>query len=94
MFIEHKKYLGGRYSVLSEVGMVPSYLMGIDIKKIRKNLKKYLTKEKEILQSGSIFLSQIISQKKFKNLIFLNYSPKLEKFLFWLQQLIAESLGK
>ena len=39
MFIEHKKYLGGRYSVLSEVGIVPSYLMGIDIKKIRKNLK-------------------------------------------------------
>ena len=28
------------------------------------------------------------------NLIFLNYSPKLEKFLFWCQQLIAESLGK
>ncbi len=94
MFIEHKKYLGGRYSVLSEVGMVPSYLMGINIKKIRKNLKNYLAKDKKILKSGSIFLSQIISQKKFKNLIFLNYSPKLEKFLFWLQQLIAESLGK
>ena len=44
--------------------MVPSYLMGIDIKKIRKNLK-YLTKEKEILQSGSIFLT-IISQKNLK----------------------------
>ena len=28
------------------------------------------------------------------NLIFLNYSPKTEKFLFWCQQLIAESLGK
>jgi len=93
-FIEHKKYLGGRYSVLSEVGMVPSYLMGINIKKIRNNLTNYLTKDKKILQSGSILFSQIISQKKFKNLIFLNYSPKLEKFLFWLQQLIAESLGK
>ncbi len=28
------------------------------------------------------------------NLIFLNYSPQLEQFLFWCQQLIAESLGK
>ena len=32
--------------------------------------------------------------KKLNNLIFLNYSPKFEKFLFWCQQLIAESLGK
>ena len=31
---------------------------------------------------------------KIKNLIFLNYVPELEKFLFWCQQLIAESLGK
>ena len=33
-------------------------------------------------------------QKKLNSLIFLNYSPKLEKFLYWCQQLIAESLGK
>ena len=36
--IEHKKYIGGRYSVLSEVGLVPAYLMGINILKLRKNL--------------------------------------------------------
>ena len=29
-----------------------------------------------------------------QNIIFLNYIPELEKFLFWCQQLIAESLGK
>ena len=33
-------------------------------------------------------------EEKMNNLIFLNYSPELEKFLFWCQQLIAESLGK
>ena len=38
-FIEHKSYIGGRYSVLSEVGMVPAYLMGLNIFKLRKNLK-------------------------------------------------------
>ena len=32
--------------------------------------------------------------KKFNNLVFLNYFPELEKFLYWCQQLIAESLGK
>ncbi len=35
--IEHKNYIGGRYSVLSEVGMLPSYLMGLNDRKF-KNL--------------------------------------------------------
>ena len=94
-FIEHKKYLGGRYSVLSEVGVVPSYFMGINIKKLRINLQKYFSnKEKSFLKQSSISLSQIIKKNYYKNLIFLNYSPKLEEFLFWCQQLMAESLGK
>ena len=33
--IEHKNYIGGRYSVLSEVGMLPSELMGLNIKKLK-----------------------------------------------------------
>ena len=94
-FIEHKDFLGGRYSVLSEVGIVPSYLMGINVKKLRSNLKKYFKqKEKLYLKKSCVALSEILNKKKFKNLIFVNYSPKLEKFLFWCQQLIAESLGK
>ena len=35
-----------------------------------------------------------MNSKKIKNIIFLNYSPEMEKFLLWCQQLIAESLGK
>ena len=34
--IEHKTYMGGRYSVLSEAGILPAYLMGINIKKLKK----------------------------------------------------------
>ncbi len=94
-FIEHKNFLGGRYSVLSEVGIVPSYLMGINIIKLRSNLKKYFKeKNKLFLKKSSLALSEIINKKIYRNIIFLNYSPKLEKFLFWCQQLIAESLGK
>ena len=33
--IEHKDYIGGRYSVLSEVGIVPAHLMGLNINKLR-----------------------------------------------------------
>ena len=94
-YVEHKKYIGGRYSVLTEVGIIPAFLMGIDIKKLRMNIRKFLkNREKKFLKESVVKLSNLLMQKKFSNLIFLNYSPELEKFLFWCQQLIAESLGK
>ena len=94
-YIEHKKNIGGRYSVLSEVGVVPAYLMGVNTKKLRSDLLSFLNgKNKKILKEGSITLSSILNLKKKNNIIFLNYSPELEQFLFWCQQLIAESLGK
>ena len=92
-FIEHKNYIGGRYSVLSEVGLVPAYFMGLNLIKLRKNVSKYLFKEKT-LKEGSTKIANILSQKKIPNIVFLNYSSNLDKFLFWAQQLIAESLGK
>ena len=93
--IEHKHYIGGRYSVLSEVGMVPAYLMGLNIKKIRKNLLTHLKTENKIFLKDSVIkLTNLLVNNKFQNLIFFNYVPQLEKFLYWNQQLIAESLGK
>ena len=94
-YIEHKKNIGGRYSVLSEVGIVPAFLMGLNTSKLRSNIKKFLQKKNKLfLKDSSIKLASLLKSKKINNLIFLNYSPKLEKFLFWCQQLIAESLGK
>ena len=93
--IEHKNYIGGRYSVLSEVGMVPAYLMGINIERIRQNLLNHFkTKNKKFLKESSITLTNLLQNNKFKDLILFNYAPKLDKFLYWNQQLIAESLGK
>ena len=94
-YVEHKDYIGGRYSVLSEVGILPAYLMGINIFSLRKNFEKFfLSIKKNSLKESTIQIANIIYQKKLNSLIFLNYSPKLEKFLYWCQQLIAESLGK
>ena len=62
--IEHKKYIGGRYSVLSEVGIVPSYLMGINILKLRSDIQKFLTgKEKIFLKDSAIKLSCLLNSK-------------------------------
>ena len=94
-FIEHKKHVGGRYSVLSETGVIPAYLMGLNIEKLRSNTQKFLKgKNKIILRNNVIKLASFMSSKKFNNLIFLNYIPQLKKFLYCCQQLIAESLGK
>ena len=93
--IEHKSYIGGRYSVLSEVGMVPAHLMGLNILKLRKNLLNHFrARNKSYLKDSSIKLASILQRKKLNNLIFFNYVPQLNKFLYWNQQLIAESLGK
>ena len=93
--IEHKNYIGGRYSVLSEVGMVPAILMGINISKIRKNLLiHFRSRNKSYLKDSSTKLATLLKRKKLNNLIFFNYVPQLNKFLYWSQQLIAESLGK
>ena len=94
-YIEHKKNIGGRFSVLSEVGIVPAYLMGVNISKLRFNTLKYLRKKNFfILKDSVVKLANLLNTKKIKNIILLNYAPELEKFLFWCQQLLAESLGK
>ena len=69
--------------------------MGINIFKLRSNIRDFFNKkEKLFLKDSSIKLGSLLRSKKINNLIFLNYAPELEKFLFWCQQLIAESLGK
>ena len=91
---EHKNYIGGRYSVLSEVGMLPAELMGLN----EKNFKKfnYLIKNKRFLENLIINVENIIHyvKKNKKNSIILNYDESSENFFKWYQQLTAESLGK
>ena len=93
-YIEHKSHIGGRYSVLSEVGIIPAYLMGINVFKLRSEIQTFLKNNQFFLKDSAVKLACLLTSKKFNNIIFLNYSPKIQKFLFWCQQLIAESLGK
>ncbi len=94
-YVEHRPYVGGRYSVLSEVGILPSILMGLNITELRQNLEKYFKKKEKLFLKDSVLkMSNLLINKRYKNIILLNYAPELEKFLYWYQQLIAESLGK
>ena len=91
-FIKHNSNIGGRYSVFSEVGMVPAYLMGLSPLKIKKKLFHFFKNKKNLIISKRY--TKKIYQKKIKTLVFFNYVPQLNDFLFWCQQLLAESLGK
>ena len=94
-YIEHNNCVGGRFSVFSEVGVIPAYLMGLNISKLRSQTLDFLKgKKKFFLRSSTTKLASLINSKRINNLIFLCYSSELKNFLFWCQQLIAESLGK
>ena len=92
--IHHNNFIGGRYSVLSEVGMLPAELMGLRSSKF-KNLNSLI--------KNKIFFNALIKnvgailhfQKKRKfNSVIINYDEKSENLFKWYQQLVAESLGK
>ena len=91
-FIKHNKFIGGRYSVMSDVGMLPTFLMGLNPKTFKTDLVKIIKNRKIILNLNK----QVnrFKNKKKGSLIFLNYIPELENFLYWCQQLLSESLGK
>ncbi len=92
--IEHKNFIGGRFSVLSEVGMLPAQLMGLNESKF-KQFNSLIIKKKFLnnLTHNVLSTYQLIKQKKFNSVI-LNYDTNSEDLFKWYQQLVSESLGK
>ena len=92
--IHHNNFIGGRYSVLSEVGMLPAELMGLKSSNFRQ--LNNLIKNKKFINSLILNVSStlyFIKKKKFNSVI-INYDERSENLFNWYQQLVAESLGK
>ena len=92
--IHHNNFIGGRYSVLSEVGMLPAELMDLDSRKFKQ--LNNLIKNQNYLNSLVNNVDQILyfaKRKKFNSII-INYDEKSSNLFNWYQQLVAESLGK
>jgi glucose-6-phosphate isomerase len=92
--VDHNNFIGGRYSVLSEVGMLPAELMGLNYKNFRQlnNLvknKSFMNALISNVESTVYFLKA----KKFNSII-INYDEQSTNLFNWYQQLVAESLGK
>ena len=92
--IHHNNFIGGRYSVLSEVGMLPAELMGVKTKDFRQ--LNSLIKNKKFINAliSSVSSTLYFIKKKKFNSIIINYDQASENLFKWYQQLIAESLGK
>ena len=92
--IHHNNYIGGRYSVLSEVGMLPAELMGLKVEKFKQ--LNNLVKNKNFVNSliSNVSTTFFFLKKKKYNSIIINYDQNSKNLLSWYQQLVAESLGK
>ena len=90
----HNNFIGGRFSVLSEVGMLPAELMGLNQSKFKQfnNLVKNKRFINTLISNVSTMLYFINKNKT--NSIILNYDENSTDLFYWYQQLIAESLGK
>ena len=94
VIIHHNNFIGGRYSVLSEVGMLPAELMNLNATKFKQY--NFLIKNKIFLKnliSNVATTLYLIKNKKYNSII-INYDSKSENLFKWYQQLVAESLGK
>ena len=92
--VDHNNYIGGRYSVLSEVGMLPAELMGLNYKNFRQlnNLIKNNFFLKALVSNVEATI-YFLKSKKFNSII-INYDEQSTNLFNWYQQLVAESLGK
>lgn len=91
--------IGGRYSALSNFGMVPSGLMGVDIKEFLHNVKKMqyaCSLDAPIKDNPGVILGVIlgVSAKHGKDKVTLIVTPAIHALGAWLEQLLAESTGK
>jgi len=94
LLLEHKDDIGGRYSVFSNVGMVPAILAGLNVKKIHQGVINVLNQNNfiDLFKFAQIF--KFCKSNNFSLNVLMTYSDGLNYFGKWYLQLWAESIGK
>jgi len=99
-FLEHDPNIGGRYSVLSNVGLLPSAILGLDIQRVRAGAASALAPVLAERPAAEVPAAlgaalNIAAAAGHKNItVLMAYADRLERFSRWFTQLWAESLGK
>lgn len=84
--------VGGRFSVLCAVGLMPAAFMGVNINDIRQGALKALRDEAAVTTLMAQFV-QSFERGEWISLMW-SYNSRMKNFGLWFQQLWAESLGK
>jgi len=94
LLIEHRSDIAGRYSIFSNVGMVPAIIAGLDVKEIHKGARNVIENnyKDNLYTLGQLFKFQ--QKTNLTSSVVMTYSDALIYFGKWYLQLWAESIGK
>ncbi len=99
--LEHSPVIGGRYSVLTNVGLLPAKVLGLDVKAIRAGARSAVAPllggndAADIPAAlGAAVNVALMEEKGITTTIMMPYCDRLRFFANWFQQLWAESIGK
>ncbi|MDW3098991.1 MAG: glucose-6-phosphate isomerase [Alphaproteobacteria bacterium] len=99
--IDHDPRVGGRFSILTNVGLVPAMLMGLDVVAVREGADRVLAPvlagadpEDVAPAAGAVMQVGLAQEAGAAASVIMAYSDRLERFGQWYRQLWAESLGK
>lgn len=99
-FLEHHTGIGGRYSVLTNVGLLPAAVLGLDISAIRNGAATAYAPFREGAAAKNAPAAvgaalNVAMAMEGKNIaVTMAYADRLERFTRWWVQLWAESIGK
>ena len=99
--LDHDAGVGGRFSALTNVGLLPAAVLGLDIAAVRQGAAAALApvlankKPAEVPAAAGAALAVALAESKGKSIsVLMAYADRLQRFTHWYVQLWAESLGK
>jgi len=95
--LDHPTGIGGRYSVLTVVGMLPALLLGLDAQALRAGARAVLERARSPESPPALGAAQhwaLAQAGELRESVLWCYSDRLKTFGPWWRQLWAESLGK
>ncbi|MSP66985.1 MAG: glucose-6-phosphate isomerase [Alphaproteobacteria bacterium] len=98
--LDHDPLVGGRFSVLSVVGLLPALLLGLDAAALRAGAAEVLAPvlagaaPETVPAAAGAALAVAAGGCGISQMVMMPYADRLERFAMWYRQLWAESLGK
>jgi glucose-6-phosphate isomerase len=99
--LNHEPGVGGRFSALTNVGLLPAAMLGLDIAAVRSGAGVALAPvlagkpAAQVPAAAGAALAVSLAESKGKSIsVMMAYADRLQRFTHWYVQLWAESLGK